>query len=125
MVGWVIAALIGRHKCSPSPILSRLARWTAALFAVVLVVILTGWISLLATPDPAFGQPVVTFGIPPMFYALKGLAYLLAGFGLLMIGFASLGWANRLWGIAGRLHYSLLALSALSLLWALWYWNLL
>ncbi len=125
MIGWTIATLTGRHRHQPFPFLSRLACWTGALFAVLLVVILAGWISLLTTPDPAYGQPVIMFGFPPMFYALKGLAYLLAGLGLIMPGFATLIWRCRLCSLAGRLHYSLPALTALSLLWALWYWNLL
>jgi hypothetical protein len=125
LVGWTVAALIRLRKRRSSPLLSRLARWTGVLFAVVLMAILAGWISLLCNSDPAFGTPVVTFGLPPLFYALYGLAYVLVGLGVLVLVFASLGWARRLWSLAGRLHYSLLALSALSLLWVLWYWNLL
>ena len=122
---WAGAGLIRKHRNQPSPLMSRLARWTGASFAVLLVVILAGWISLLTTPDPSYGVPVITFGFPALFYALKGLEFLLAGLGLLMLGFAALGWRRRLWSLAGRMHYSLLALYALSLLWALWYWNLL
>jgi len=50
---------------------------------------------------------------------------ILIGLGVLMLGFAALGWVRRLWSLAGRLHYSLLAFSGISLLWVLWYWNLL
>ena len=42
-----------------------------------------------------------------------------------MLVFTVLAWTRRYWGWASRLHYSLLALSGLIVVWALWYWNLL
>jgi CubicO group peptidase (beta-lactamase class C family) len=125
LIGWTIAAFIRQREGQPCPLLSRLTRWTGVLFAVVLFVILAGWVSLLMIPDPVFDQPVISFSRPPLFYDLYGLADILAGLGVLMLVFASLGWVRHLWNVVGRLHYSLLALSGLSLLWELWYWNLL
>jgi hypothetical protein len=125
LMGWGIAALIRPGKNQPSPLLSCLARWTGVLFAVVLIVILTGWVSLLMITDPVFDQPVISFSRPPLFYVLYQLTYILAGLGVLMLIFAGLGWVRHLWNAVRRLHYSLLALSGLSLLWELWYWNLL
>jgi hypothetical protein len=125
LIGWTITGLIKKHTPQAFPLLYHLARWTGALFAVVLIIILAGWISLLIVPDPVFDQPVISFSRPPLFYALHGLTYILAGLGVLMLVFASLSWVRRLWNMAERLHYSLLALSGLSTLWILQYWNLL
>jgi hypothetical protein len=124
LIGWTIAAVIRLRKRQSSPLLSCLARYTGALFAVIMIVIIAGWISLFNS-DPVFGAPVIAFGLPPLFYALYGLANILVGLGVLMLIFAALGWSHRFWNLAAQLHYSLLSLSALSLLWVLWYWNLL
>jgi hypothetical protein len=61
----------------------------------------------------------------PTFYIMMVLPYILGGLALLMLIFALLAWTLRYWGWASRLHYSLLALSGLAVVWAMWYWNLL
>ena len=81
--------------------------------------------SLLNTRDPVFGYPIVLMVKPLTFYILLALPYILAGLGLLMLVFTLLAWTRRYWGLASRLHYSLLAFSGLSVLWAMWYWKLL
>jgi CubicO group peptidase (beta-lactamase class C family) len=124
LVGWTIDALSRLRKHQPSSLLARMARWTGVLFAIVLLIFLAGWIYLVFDIDPAFATQEIAFGPTPLVYALYKLAYILIGLGLLMLGFAALGWERRLWSLAGRLHYSLLAFSGISLLWVLWYWNL-
>jgi CubicO group peptidase (beta-lactamase class C family) len=105
--------------------LPNLARWVAALFGPVLIVLFVGMDSLLSTRDPVFGYPVVLMAKLPTFYIMMVLPYILAGLALLMLIFALLAWTRRYWGWASRLHYSLLALSGLAVVWAMWYWNLL
>ncbi len=125
MIGWTMADLTRLRKRQPYPVILSLARRTGVSFGMVLIVILADWIYLMLNKDPAFGTPAITFGLPPLITALYGLAYFLAVLGVLMLGFALFSWVRCLWNLAGRLHYSLLALSALSLLWVLSYWNLL
>jgi hypothetical protein len=125
LVGWAIAALVRLRPRHPSPLISRLGRWTGVSFAVVLVSFLSGWAFLLLDIDPAYATQEIAFGPTPLFYALSWLAYILVGLGILMLIFAFLSWMRRLGSLSGRLHYILLALSALSLVWALGYWNLL
>ncbi|HLO18558.1 MAG TPA: hypothetical protein VK206_27250, partial [Anaerolineales bacterium] len=79
LISWGIAALIRPRKREPSPFLSRLARWTSILLALLLMVILAGWSSLLITPDPVFDKPVIPFSRPPLFYALYRLRYTMSG----------------------------------------------
>jgi CubicO group peptidase (beta-lactamase class C family) len=105
--------------------LPDLARWVAALFGPVLIVLFVGIDSLLSTRDPVFGYPVVLMAKLPTFYIMMVLPYILGGLALLMLIFALLAWTLRYWGWASRLHYSLLALSGLAVVWAMWYWNLL
>ena len=135
LIGWSIVALMRLRKINKGdkgepqpktrPFLPNLARWVAALFGPVLIVLFVGMDTLLSTRDPVFGYPIVLLDKPPTFYILMALPYILAGLGLLMLVFTLLAWTRRYWGWASRLHYSLLAFSGLSVLWAMWYWNLL
>jgi hypothetical protein len=123
LIGWGIAALIGLRRRQPGSIASRLACWTGAFFGLVLIVLLFGLVTLLSDIDPAYGIPATYFGLPPLFTVLVVLAYGLAGLWVLMLVFASLAWVRRMWNLGGRLHYTLLTLSGLSLVWVLWYWK--
>jgi hypothetical protein len=105
--------------------LPRLARGVAGLFGPVLIVMFVGMDVLLKSRDPVSGYPVVLMDKPLTFYILMALPYILAGLGVLMLVFAVLAWIRRYWNLVGRLHYTLLALSGLSVLWGVWYWNLL
>ena len=133
LIGWSVAALMRLRKINKGdkdepktrPFLPSLARWVAALFGPVLIVLFVGMDTLLSTRDPVFGYPIVLLDKPPTFYIIMALPYILAGLGLLMLVFTLLSWSRRYWGWASRLHYSLLAFSGLSVLWAMWYWNLL
>jgi CubicO group peptidase (beta-lactamase class C family) len=134
LIGWSIAALMSLRKRrgdtgEPKPktrsFFQNLARWVAALFGSVLILLFVGMDTLLNTRDPVFGYPIVLIDKPPTFYILIVLPYILAGLGLLMLIFTLLAWSRRYWGWASRLHYSLLAFSGLSVLWAIWYWKLL
>ena len=133
---WGSVALAGllnrlrkRDKSEPQPntrsSLPGLARSVAALFGLLLIVLFVGVDTLLNTRDPVFGYPVVLLSKPPTFYILMALPYILAGLGLLMLVFTFLAWTRRYWGWGGRLHYTLLTVLALPVLWALSYWNLL
>jgi CubicO group peptidase (beta-lactamase class C family) len=127
---WVKGAIAGlRKRQSPSippgnATLSRLARLAAALFGVLLFIGVACLQIGLSTIDPNLGVPVFTFGEPPLINLLPILAYLLAGLGALMLIFIPLAWIRRLWSLRYRLYYSLLTLSALSMLWVFWFWNL-
>jgi CubicO group peptidase (beta-lactamase class C family) len=120
-----IARVRQREKGEPLPFLSHLARWVGALFGPVLIVIFVGLDFLLKTRDTVFGYPVVLIDKPLVFYILMALPYVLAGLGVLMVVFTVLAWTRRYWGWVGRLHYTVLTLSGLSVLWGMWYWNLL
>jgi CubicO group peptidase (beta-lactamase class C family) len=104
--------------------LSRLARLTVALFGILLIISVICLQIGLTTIDPNLGVPAFTFGEPPLIKYLPFLAYLLAGLGLMMLVFTPLAWLRQMWSLPSRLYYSLLTLSALSMLWVFWFWNL-
>jgi hypothetical protein len=125
LIAWGFAALLGLRKHQPRPFHSHLARWVGALFGAVMLVLFVGVDLLMNTKDPVFGYPVILIDKPPIFYIIMSLPYILAGLGVLMLVFTLLAWTRRYWSWGGRLHYTLLTISGLSVLWGLWYWNLL
>jgi hypothetical protein len=129
LIAWPIGFLVGRRKrpatAQPNPLPARLARWAAALFGLLWLAILLGITSLFIDSLPGFGVPRIIFETPPLLTFLLALSYVLVGLALAILIFAVLAWLRRYWSLGGRIFYSLLALIALLLSWALVYWNLL
>ena len=128
LIAWLIGFFIGRRKrpatAQPIPLPARLARWAAALFGLLWLVILLGITSLFINILPGFGVPRIIFENPPLLSFLLALSYVLVGLTLAILVFAVLVWVRRYWSLGGRIFYSLLALLALLLTWTLVYWNL-
>jgi CubicO group peptidase (beta-lactamase class C family) len=72
----------------------------------------------LNTPNLLSGTPLIT----KIVLGLGVLAALLSAFALV---YTVLAWRDRYWGIAFRLYYTLVTVSALAFVWFLNYWNLL
>lgn len=109
----------GRTDLPPRTFLSRLARWvlgSAALLAVALVagtVFLMGDIVALMAGDT--GILIVLGAVSVLFAALTAAAVVLA----------LIAWIRGYWRPAGRIHYTLVTLAAVAMVWFLNYWNLL
>jgi CubicO group peptidase (beta-lactamase class C family) len=128
LVAWPIASIIKRRKhvpdAEPTPPTARLARWSAALFGLLLLISALGATSVFLEILPGYGVPRVWFEIPPLLNLMMALSYVLAGLAMAMVVFAVLAWMRRYWSPAGRIFYSLLGVMAVLLVWALAYWNL-
>ena len=128
LIVWPIRFFAGRCKRSlgsqPTPRPARLARWAAALFGLLWLVVLLGITSIFIDILPAFGVPRIVFETVPLLNILLSLSYGLAGLALAIMVFAVLAWVWRYWSLGGRIFYTLLALFALLLTWSLAYWNL-
>jgi CubicO group peptidase (beta-lactamase class C family) len=130
-IAWLVGAV--RHRSSRVKLAPpvRVSRWLAASFGLVLLLFLAGFVSLLADMEPAFGVPRMFFGTPPAANLLLVLPWLLAVVAVGMVASAGVLWRGT--GEAGgayvsrwgRLHYTVLALVALVVVWWFWYWNLL
>jgi hypothetical protein len=96
------------------------ARWLAFLVAALDVLALTIFFVLFTGSGEAifYGQ---TSTINSMLSAWLIAAILTP----LLVMFAVLSWKNRNWGIASRIHYSLVTVASLAFIWFLSYWNLL
>ena len=129
LIVWPIGYFAGRRKRSmdsslPIPGPARLARWAAAFFGLLWLVVLLGITSIFMDIVPVFGYPRIIFEAVPRLNVLLALSYGLAGLALAILVFAVLAWVRSYWRLGGRIFYTLLALFALLLTWSLAYWNL-
>lgn len=74
-----------------------------------------------------FSDPVETlfYGNSPLLVAVLTLPFLIAALTVGVVVYAALSWKRRYWGLFGRLHFSLVALAALTLVALLGYYSLL
>ncbi len=125
ITGWGISFIRGviRHEQQPLP--ARLARLAGGMFGLVYLSFMVLFLALFADYNPAYGVPNFFFEIPAWIDVVMRLPQWMGLLGLAMILCTLLAWWKRFWTIGGRLFYTLLTLSALSILATLIYWNLL
>lgn len=126
LIGWTIASITRRvKKVQPQPQLPRLAHASGVIFTVLLIAFLVGLVALLSSTPPAFGVPwfllEVSTGLP---YVLA-IPFVMVVAGIGMLVFAVLSWVKRFWNLGGRLHYTLLTISAWAMIFELVCWNFL
>lgn len=119
VVAAIISSFIPKRKREVdghSPWPRRLARWTALLLSVVSIVLIAFVIRIFnVTMWLASSTDWMVLGVLPwIVVVLTPIVALLAG----------CAWWKRWWGLAGRIHYTVIALAALGLLWFEIYWCL-
>ena len=121
VVGWPLAMVRRRYRDGPPPPeRPRIARWLAGSSALCLFGFLVGVVVLLAT------DPVGTVMSPPASLQLLFVLPVLAALSTLWAApYVARSWRDSYWGVLSRLHYTLVVLAAVGLLWLLAYWNLL
>jgi hypothetical protein len=72
-----------------------------------------------------WGNPVPVFGISMIYRIVLGVGVLSAVLTVGALLYSVLAWKNSYWGIAARVHYTLVTVAALAFVWFLNYWNLL
>lgn len=116
---WPILGFIRRRRDGTTTKSARFARrWAAAtggmfLLLIVLVVLAVG------------NFTEVEYGVTPLLWAALAVAPIASLLTLGTIVHAIRAWRGRYWGIAGRLHYTLLTLTLMTFVWQLSHWNLL
>ena len=121
-VGWIITK-IKRKKAKQSKG-AITARWVANAFGLLISGFLFG-IAITGEIHPVYGLPKVALGILPAWSPLVALfPYGMALLAVAMSFFTVLVWRKKYWQIFGRIHYTLLTLLALNLIWILVYWHL-
>jgi CubicO group peptidase (beta-lactamase class C family) len=117
-----------RHKpvaSEPMPLPTRLARWSVVIFGILLLLVPLGIATIFVNILPGYGVPSIWFETPATMTILLSLTYVLGGLALAILVFAVMAWVKQYWSLGGRIFYSLLALSALLMIWSLVYWDLL
>jgi len=128
IIAWPIGYVSHRRnqQAGPqtNPGLARLARWTAALFGIILLASMLSFATLFMNIHPGFGVPQMYFGAPPILTVLLTTSYVIGALAVATTAFAAVAWLRRYWSVGGRIFYTSLALFALTLTWALAYWDL-
>jgi CubicO group peptidase (beta-lactamase class C family) len=70
-------------------------------------------------------NPVPVFGVSMIYRIVLGLGVLAAVLTVGALIYSALAWKNSYWGIAARVHYTLVTVAAVAFVWFLNYWNLL
>jgi hypothetical protein len=117
-----------RGEAETQPRLARVARWMAVGVSALLVLFTAGLFFLIGTMT--WYTPF--FGTPPFLTALLVLPVLAAVLTVAVLVFTVLAWTGLgdpqrrpYWGIAGRVHYTLVTVAAVAFLWSLNLLNLL
>lgn len=122
---WPVGAFINARKGKAgSPGLSRLARWLAGGAGALSVLYLIGYplaLSVIARSNLL----ELVYGDPPLLRAMQVLPLLIIALAAAALAFTVVVWRRRYWGVAGRVHYTLVAAAGLAFVWFLYYWNLL
>ena len=72
-----------------------------------------------------WGNPVPLFGVSLIYKIVLGLGVLSAVLTVGALLYSVLAWKNSYWGIAARVHYTLVTVAAVAFVWFLNFWNLL
>jgi CubicO group peptidase (beta-lactamase class C family) len=135
LIGWpwtyLAARSQGNSRGREVRWMERLARWIAYGFFLAAFVFLAGVLIALSPVNPAYQVPELLLGRPAWFSFLFWLPWIMALLAFGMVIFAVMAWTGSgsslgrpYWGLAGRIHYSLLAFSAVGLVWFCNFWNL-
>jgi hypothetical protein len=71
------------------------------------------------------GNPVPLFGVSMIYRVVLRLGVLAAVLTVGALIYGVLAWKKSYWGIAARVHYTLVTVAAVAFVWFLNYWNLL
>lgn len=103
---------------------ARLAHGLAVATATLNLAFLVG-LMLVVRETASTNWLVLTFGLPAKTASLFLIPLLTTVLAMGLVVFAILAWKHRYWTAVGRVHYSLLTLTAPAFIWFLSYWDLL
>lgn len=123
---WVTAFFVRhKHSIEKPERLIRFSHWSAAIFFLLLIVFLIGFLVIMTDMEPAMQVPYVFFGNPPLLEALLILPIGLFICSGIILALCILQWFKQAGSMANRIFYSLLTVFCLGTVWSLSFWNLL
>jgi CubicO group peptidase (beta-lactamase class C family) len=96
---------------------ARVAYWIIVGICVLNLLFVVGTV--------LWGNPVPVFGVSMIYKIVLGVGVLAAVLTVGALVYSVLAWKNSYWGIAARVHYTLVTVAAVAFVWFLNYWNLL
>jgi hypothetical protein len=116
-----IAFFVQRKRADrkPATTLPRAAQLVAGLAAALSLLLLLGIFILVQ--DSAG----VSSGNVPLWGFVTAASVIIALLAPALIVFTALAWIRHLWGLAGRIHYTLVTLAAIAFVWFMYFWNIL
>ncbi len=125
--GWIYASLgkLWHHKRGHAPLSALIARLSVILCGLLFFILFAGIIGMISDIDPAFNVPRIFFESDEALKSLLVIPYLIALSTIAIVGFAVLAWLKKYWNVWARIHYTLIALCCLGLIWFMIYYNLL
>lgn len=115
---------VARDSVSPDSAGITVARAVAATFALVTTGFLVGVLTATGDMEPAYGIPKAFFGIEPGWAAILNVFPVpMVVLGGAMTVCSIVVWRRKLWGVGGRIHYTLVTACALVLLAVLRGWH--
>jgi CubicO group peptidase (beta-lactamase class C family) len=122
MIGGFIH-LFHKHHETEQPLLSTIARWLSPITSAIFLVVLVAFAAIYLDKN-GFAM-AIAFGQASTINVIL-TAWLVAS--ILTLGvvvFTLIAWLKRYWGIASRIHYTMVTVAAVAFVWFLNYWNLL
>ena len=96
---------------------ARVAGWILLGTSVLNVLFLVGTM--------LWGDLNTLFGVSLIYRLVLALPVLSTALTVAAGVYTALAWKDRFWGLAGRVHYTLVTVAAVAFVWFLNYWNLL
>lgn len=116
-VGWTLRGLTS--ETIRRTWLSALLSWLTWLMCLLGILFVGGLTAVLTDPSE------IAFGLTPLAQKLLWLPPVIAGLSVITLLGCLLAWIARYWRVSGRLHYTLVALAGVGLVWFMYHWNLL
>jgi hypothetical protein len=121
MIPVVLIRFIRNRRLSgdrkPSSRGARVAYWIILGICILNLLFVAGTVK--------WGNPVPLFGVSMIYRIVLGLGVLAAVLTVGALAYSVLAWKRSYWGIAARVHYTLVTVAAVAFVWFLNYWNLL
>jgi CubicO group peptidase (beta-lactamase class C family) len=121
MIPAVLIRFIRNRRLSsdrkPAPRGARAAYWIIVGISVLNLLFVIGTM--------LWFNPVPVFGVSMIYKVVLGVGIVAAVLTVGALVYSVVAWKNSYWGIAARVHYTLVTVAAVAFVWFLNYWNLL
>jgi len=129
---WPLLIVFRRTHAIPEPAVpkyARVARCTAGIAALVLLAFVVVLLPMVVSDTALTNSYLFDQEVPPILTALLTLPVIAAGLTLVTVVFAILAWKAQYWTLPHRVHYTIIAIALLAMLWwvnfnNLWVWCL-